>query len=298
MEDQNPPITEPQSPTPIVTPTEPPKKPYGRNWKKWILIYIAIAAVLYGGIYYFVLAKQSSNPYSQPVTKTAPTSSPSTSPDPTADWKTYTNKTDKFFIKYPPDWRLRIDNPAANQVILESPDYTGNDSKGIIMNVRTSDTDKVDIEDWFADRLAESKKPLTKEDVMGKERIYEDSVKRTTISDIAAIQFISALQAGGLETAFIKNKKLFSIGILLFGKEQMDEKKKIYEQIVSTFKFTEQATEITGTPPNTSSQNEQDATMVHCGGAKTQIAEYYCPKGFTCKYQYAYANNKGTCIKE
>ncbi len=51
---------------------------YGKRpmWQ-WILIYTVIGAVVYGAIYYFVLAKKgSSNPYSggssAPSTQTAP----------------------------------------------------------------------------------------------------------------------------------------------------------------------------------------------------------------------------------
>lgn len=74
-----------------------PSKPYGRNWKKLILIYLIIGAILYGGIYYFVLSKQNSKPYSTPVSKSI--SSPT--PDPTADWKTYTNNKFNYSIRYP-----------------------------------------------------------------------------------------------------------------------------------------------------------------------------------------------------
>lgn len=65
---------------------------YGKRplWQ-WILIYVAIGAVVYGVVYYFVLAKKGgSNPYSStstpsyqtpssvPNTQTAPTSAPNT----------------------------------------------------------------------------------------------------------------------------------------------------------------------------------------------------------------------------
>jgi hypothetical protein len=50
-------------------PTNSPKKPYSRNWKKLIAIYLAIAVILYGAIYYLILNKQESNPYS--VTKSS-----------------------------------------------------------------------------------------------------------------------------------------------------------------------------------------------------------------------------------
>jgi len=51
--------TDPQTATP-----EQPKKPYGRNWSKLIVIYLLIGAVIYTGIYYFVLSKNKTKPYS------------------------------------------------------------------------------------------------------------------------------------------------------------------------------------------------------------------------------------------
>lgn len=57
------------------TPTQP-AKPYGRNWKEWILIYLIIGAIIYAGVYYFVLSKQSSKPQSAPVIKTLTTPTP------------------------------------------------------------------------------------------------------------------------------------------------------------------------------------------------------------------------------
>lgn len=52
-----------QSGAPAVTPNEP-KKSYGRNWKKLILIYMIIGALIYAAIYYFILAKNKPAPYS------------------------------------------------------------------------------------------------------------------------------------------------------------------------------------------------------------------------------------------
>ena len=112
MDNKTPTMPEPQSPTPAVNAPEQPKKSYGRNWRKMILIYLAIGTILYAGVYYFILGKQSSKPYSQPVIKT--TVSPASSMDskPTADWKTYEDKSGQYSFQYPAEWNLSSEETA------------------------------------------------------------------------------------------------------------------------------------------------------------------------------------------
>lgn len=63
------PTTPPE--TPVVTPSI---DSYGkRNWKKWILIYVVIGLLIYGGVYYFFLSKQTPNPYSTNNANSNPT---------------------------------------------------------------------------------------------------------------------------------------------------------------------------------------------------------------------------------
>lgn len=107
MDNQTPPAQEPQTPTPevavpVVDHPEQPTKPYGRNWKKWILIYIAIGAVIYAGIYYFILSKQTPKPSSTPVAKAKLSTSPTAISDPTASWKTSIIKPLGLEYKLPP----------------------------------------------------------------------------------------------------------------------------------------------------------------------------------------------------
>ncbi len=115
----------PVAPSQQLPATPLPQKSYGHNWKKWLLIYLIIAAVLYSGIYYFFLNKQGTNPYSS-VTTTV-TTSPSPTPDPTANWKTYTNTYYGYTMKYPPSESLSsigtdVKESETSLIKLENPD--------------------------------------------------------------------------------------------------------------------------------------------------------------------------------
>src|SRR5437879_5437512 len=95
-----PPVQDPQKSASSETPPAPPKKSYGRNWKKLTAVYLLIAVVLYGAIYYFVLSKKGTSPVSQTY-KTAPSTQPTPTPsDETANWKTYTSKDKSFSFNY------------------------------------------------------------------------------------------------------------------------------------------------------------------------------------------------------
>lgn len=88
---------------------------YGkRNWKKWILIYVVIAAIIYAGIYYLVLSKQGTKSYQTKYS--TPTTLPTIAPQPTttqeqtvdtSNWKTYTNDKYGFSFQYPSTYQLK-----------------------------------------------------------------------------------------------------------------------------------------------------------------------------------------------
>ncbi|MBI1982333.1 MAG: hypothetical protein HYS68_02000 [Candidatus Levybacteria bacterium] len=90
----------PSSQPPPINP-EPSPYNYGkRGWIKWGLIYLAIAIIIYGGIYYFFLSKQGLKPYSNAYPTIA--SSPTPTLYETGNWKTYASN--KIMFKYPPNF--------------------------------------------------------------------------------------------------------------------------------------------------------------------------------------------------
>lgn len=64
-------------PATVQPPTETPTQPvssYGkRDWKKWVLLYIILGVIIYGLLYYFILSKKETNPYTSPTIIPKPT---------------------------------------------------------------------------------------------------------------------------------------------------------------------------------------------------------------------------------
>lgn len=128
MENQNPiqPTQEVQNPTPPPV-TEPVAEPEKSSFpkSKWLKIGIVVAVlvVLLGGVY--ILGKNNASkevactmeakvcPDGSSVGRTGPkcefTKCPVIAPGPTADWQTYTNTKYEFSIKVPRDWKIDRD---------------------------------------------------------------------------------------------------------------------------------------------------------------------------------------------
>lgn len=112
------PATPPQNINPV---PQPQQSYYGkRNWIKWGLIYLFIAVLIYGGIYYLAAQQKKSSPYS--TNYPSPTiSQPSPTPDETANWKTYENTKYGYQLKYPPTWQLQDNSDSDNNYISFYP---------------------------------------------------------------------------------------------------------------------------------------------------------------------------------
>lgn len=64
---------------------------------------VIIAALLGSGVTYLALQSKTQQPQPTPVAQTQP--SPTPTPDPTANWQTYANTQYGFSIKYPSSWK-------------------------------------------------------------------------------------------------------------------------------------------------------------------------------------------------
>lgn len=74
------------------------------NWIKFLVIFLVLA-VLGLGRYVFLGKKENKTIMQNPRTSVSPTIvQPSPVPDPTANWKTYTNTSLGFNLKYPAEW--------------------------------------------------------------------------------------------------------------------------------------------------------------------------------------------------
>jgi|SRR3989344_1463774 len=94
------PPTVPQAPP---APQEPPQEAsYGKkNWIKWLLIIIIVAILSSAATFLIATSQVGKQPPPTPTVM-----QPTPTPDPTANWKTYTNQTYGFTIKYPPTFSI------------------------------------------------------------------------------------------------------------------------------------------------------------------------------------------------
>lgn len=90
----------PADPSPPSLPPTTSAKPSSRNWKKWSLVGLVLLVVVIIGGGTFVLSQQKSQE-PKVVSTAKPTTSPSPTPDPTADWKTYINTKVGFQLRFP-----------------------------------------------------------------------------------------------------------------------------------------------------------------------------------------------------
>lgn len=221
------------------SPPETPIQPSERTLEKFIIIFLIVAMLFCSGIYVFALTKEKSAPSPSPTPPIvhSPTATPI--PNPTANWKTYQDRyyEDIFSIQYPPTWKTQSDD-LNKYISFTSPDYNASLGEGMIITITVSDTTTNDIEQWFSDYQSDAKGP---------ESVHiSKTIKRMQVGEVPAIQYDVTLDAGSTVTSLIKNNKLFTISSLwpnanlLDNKQVMDAQAKIYNQILSTFKFIEQ----------------------------------------------------------
>lgn len=105
------PPQQPPIPPQNINPMPPPQQSlYGKiNWLKWVLI-IVFVALLASITTYFVLTFQSQKPPPPQIVQTIPSPTPDLYTEgtrsATANWKTYTNIKYGYLIKYPSDVKL------------------------------------------------------------------------------------------------------------------------------------------------------------------------------------------------
>ncbi len=225
-------------------------KPYSRNWKKWVPVYLIIAALLYGGLYYFVLNKQSSPP--APISKI--TSSPTT--DVTAGWKTHTSNRLGILFKYPSSWQV---NELAEFTSLSISNYPFNKYHQIASAEKPYEKGDymMSIEEELGHQGA--KNP---EDLLGVFESQKDP-EGNYYHELTSYNYLTKRDETKRNTYILKNQKIISVNkydalyreegktpiIYIFdGKEKtikargdlLERDTGTFMQILSTFKFTDQ----------------------------------------------------------
>lgn len=133
----------------------------------------------------------------------------------TANWKTYTNDTYGYIVKYPSDWEYKFGKGKDAQVVFGlSP-----------VEIRT------DIPNFLISVSETIKQPLFEED--GRNKVME--TKQITIGGQSGEQATIA-DGGSGKVSYIQSAVLYNGKTYYFNLHDLN-KKEIYDQILSTFKF-------------------------------------------------------------
>lgn len=170
---------------------------------------------------------------------TSGTTDNSDSSDETADWQTYTSDQYGFSFKYPNNWEYKEDRSDRWNFNI-SKTVPGMDielrEKGKSYSVEASDVYAIGI---FVENSSTSKTPLQ---ILVKDRPQPALGETVDINSI----IVGGLDAAQLEnyiqktTVVVKNKIEYHISTPEFGSDTEDQPiRDIYDQILSTFKFTD-----------------------------------------------------------
>jgi hypothetical protein len=185
--------------------------PHPKSKFKIILLIIFLLLIVGGGVYLLGTNKIILiSKYFQKPTPTSVPKSPTPTPDPTANWKTYSNKEYGFEIKYPNTWSQKefVSNP--------------NQTFGIIFYEKEGLEKSVDIQIYNDDKgienFAQGAKQIT-------------SVQKLSIGDYPAVKLGAEGAMGGALNIF-KDGKRFDISC-------HESALEIWSQMLSAFKFTD-----------------------------------------------------------
>lgn len=214
MEETNP-IQNP-SPEPSVSPApeksaEP--KPKLTKWVKILIVVVTLALIsLPAGIYF--LGKNTA-----PKTQNTPqaVAKPTPTPDPTANWKTYSGSI--FSLKYPANWFL---SPGAQSVTLSDVQTPGD----IPLKISPNEHQIIQVS-FFQGEMPTNF--LEQNGVTGQ----NPTIKPFYVNGYSGIRGQSGSTIGTIDNVYIKSP---NGGYVIFQKLLGD--KKTFEQILSTFKFT------------------------------------------------------------
>jgi len=232
---QIPPVqnTEQSHSAPLPNPSNPSKI--------FILIFIAVLTVI--GIVGYVLGSRKNQTVNQQTITISPTvsqPSPTATPDETANWKTYTNKKYNYSVAYPSTWILREEpNVSFSSPINEST------ANGTLINGGT-------IVIFVDNNRAFTNKSLTTIDALYDfyKNVYSNKSqtdfivtdrKYITVSGEPALRYIA--EAPGLAdgtmvgTMVVYKNDIYRIDVN-YGKNNKQEVIELFDQILSTFKFT------------------------------------------------------------
>ncbi len=208
-----------------ITPIQPnipqePKQPwFSKHMILGLVFVFAVAAASVAGIYYWQTVRQIPTSYAPIVHK-----------DPTADWKTYTNDKYGYEFKYP------------GNLYPETGEYSFTINSSPLDNVYVGGgvgLEGIEGQDWFRGYSIWVSNEDEKDVNLVSKGEYQ--VTKLNQSNIEAYEISADIPASGPDV-FIKNPKLPNSFVRMgynSGLKNSQEVDKVFNQILSTFKFTD-----------------------------------------------------------
>lgn len=224
------PVSTPElTPTPNIPTNQSKPRPIKLIAFAFLIIFIVLVIFLSG----YIFAKNQTSKQITQTPSVTQTPSPSPTIDPTEDWKTYTNKEKGYSFKFPPSWTTRETEGSvtvsSNIKYPESP----NDTEPITYWVFTEYLDnpkKLEFKDLATNDYKDLKDSFN---------YSSDNIKGNT-----AYRTTSLPSQLGCEWVYFPDKNNGLVGLVFCAYDKnkpfkgQDENYKIFNQILSTFKFT------------------------------------------------------------
>lgn len=203
------------------------------NFVLWIVVGVVILAAGIGVDLAVGKYLSSSNNNQKPVQKTelpvaSPSVAPTETPDPTANWKTYSNSKAGFEFQYPSDLVL-TEISQGGEIKIKQGNYSSNYFRFDVM-----DDDSLSISDYL---IKADKASLLENGAQHSPQGH--SAKKTVINGLNVIQreeYLPDSDVTQISTYFKKGPVTISMTMMAVPGANRDDS--LYQQIISTFKFT------------------------------------------------------------
>lgn len=202
----------------VVPPPPPPKKPSILHF--FILLFLSVVAVI--AIYLFLQVRQLALEKTSP----SPTPTPTASVDPTSTWQQFNHPTQGYSFRYPSSILVKVDESTPAEIIF----YASTTPDFIIGGIEIREL-AVTPEQWIA---SEKKSGV---------EIFEQLKYSTTYTSGTKIKASKAMDYYAYVVA--REDMLYILSLIITNQE--DEV--LFDQILSTFKFTNTSSDTTFTCP-------------------------------------------------
>lgn len=191
-----------------------------KNQKGFAPLVVLVIVIVVGVAVYFGFMNKSAKVAISPSPTVSSTKSPSVSPkDETLGWKIYTNAKYGFEFKYPTDWKVQDTSESHVSIAADSDKRNGSYGPSNPINVSaTSNTSHLSLSQWVNKNVD---KPTTV------------SSKEIQVGGYTAIQNI---ETGNITSVVTYSSSINNV--VSFDSPESSPYLKVYNQILSTFKFT------------------------------------------------------------